>query len=267
MLDDQENLVGVDSPKSYVEVGRAVQEVTGQQGISYGYVSDSAQMSRLFWGLYAQTGATCELVPGQRAVFDVDAAAEVVSFVQSWVDNEISLRNQDYGSAIASFSSERSGMNWNGNWEIASFQSAGLNLGAMPMPQIFDQPGTFGDCHVFVLPHQANVDEERREAAYEVAAGMLQNSLAWTDGGHIPAFRGVLESAEYQAKQPQASYAAAMENPVFEPEAWFTGSGSTFQGQLGVPLQNAYLNSVDAGTTARDMEEILNSMLQTDPPA
>lgn len=267
VLDEGGLLTGIDSPESYLDVAGRVKEITGQQGVSYGYTSDGAQMARMFWGYYHQTGAEVVLRPGERAIFDLDAAVEVIQFVQSWVDDEISVRNQDYGSSVASFSAGRSGMNWNGNWEVQSFLNAGLDLGAIPAPQVFGQPGSFGDCHVFVLPHQATVDEVQRDAAYAVAAGMLKNSLAWTDGGHIPAYAEVLTSPEYLAKHPQADYAAAIENPVFEPQAWFTGSGSSFQGELGVPLQDAWLNSVDAGQTARSMESLLNAMLQTQPPA
>ena len=179
----------------------------------------------MFWGLYHQTGANIILTPGEQAVFDTDAAAEVIKFVQSWLDDSIALRNQDYGSSLASFSNQRSGLNWNGNWEVATFKAAELPLGAMSCPQIFDRPGTYGDAHSFVLPHQSVVDEERREAAYRIAAGMLQNSPDWAQGGHIPAFKDVVNSPEYQAIRPQSDYADAMENPVFDPQAWFTGSG------------------------------------------
>ncbi|MFT3889425.1 MAG: extracellular solute-binding protein [Arachnia sp.] len=267
VLDGEGRLTGVDSADGYLSVGRELAKATGQQGVSYGYTSDGAQMSRMFWGLYAQTGATCELIPGNKAVFDVDAAAAVIGFVQSWLDDAIALRNQDYGSALASFSSGRSGLNWNGNWEVQTFKKAGLDLGAMPCPQIFDQPGTFGDSHVFVLPHQDVVDEERREAAYRIAAGMLQNSLDWAQGGHIPAYKDVLTSPDYLAIKPQSDYAAAMEHAVFEPQAWFTGSGSTFQGTFGVPIQEAWLNSVDPGKTAQTLQDVLNAALQTQPPA
>jgi multiple sugar transport system substrate-binding protein len=267
VLDGNGRLVGVDSPDGYVEVGREVAKVTGQQGISYGYTSDGAQMSRMFWGLYHQTGANIILTPGEQAVFDTDAAAEVIKFVQSWLDDSIALRNQDYGSSLASFSNQRSGLNWNGNWEVATFKAAELPLGAMSCPQIFDRPGTYGDAHSFVLPHQSVVDEERREAAYRIAAGMLQNSLDWAQGGHIPAFKDVVNSPEYQAIRPQSDYADAMENPVFDPQAWFTGSGSTFQGTFGVPIQEAWLNSADPGKTAMELKDILNAALQTQPPA
>ena len=137
----------------------------------------------------------------------------------------------------------------------------------MSCPQIFDRPGTYGDAHSFVLPHQSVVDEERREAAYRIAAGMLQNSLDWAQGGHIPAYKDVVNSPEYKAIKPQSDYADAMENPVFDPQAWFTGSGSTFQGTFGVPIQEAWLNSADPGKTAQQLKDILNAALQTQPPA
>lgn len=83
----------------------------------------------------------------------------------------------DYGGAIASFSTGRTAITFMGNWELQSFLKAGVPFDAMPVPAVFGTPASFGDCHVFVLPHQASVDEDRREAAYEVVAGMLSKIL------------------------------------------------------------------------------------------
>jgi multiple sugar transport system substrate-binding protein len=182
------------------------------------------------------------------------------------MDGTVSVPNMDYGGAVAAFSTGRAGMTFNGNWELPAFQAAGIDVGAMPMPTIYDQPATFGDAHTFVLPHQDNVDEDQRDATYETVAAMLRNSLDWANGGHIPANLEVRESQEYQDLQPQANYAIAADQAVFEPFAWFTGSGSTFQAELGQALENAWLNGSDPAAAVDQLVEALNRNLATDPP-
>ena len=208
-LDADGRLSGLDSPQALLAAGRALADVTGGQGISYGYAGDGAQVARMWWALYAQTGATCTLTPGQEARIDREAAVEVTELVKSMLDGRVANPDMDYGGAIASFSTGRTAITFMGNWELQTFLKAGIPFDAMVMPNIFGTPATFGDSHVFVLPHQDRVDEARRDAAYEVVAGMLRNSLHWADGGHTPANLEVTESADYRALVPQSHYAEA----------------------------------------------------------
>ena len=169
-------------------------------------------MCCLWWSLYYQTGATVELVPGHEAVLDRDQAIRVTQFIADMLDGHVADPDMDYGGAVASFSTGRTGITFMGNWELQSFLKSGISFDAMTMPTLFGTPATFGDCHVFVLPHQDRVDEARRDAAYEVVAGMLRSSLDWAAGGHTPANLEVTRSPEYAALVPQSHYANAMDS-------------------------------------------------------
>lgn len=260
--------LAIDSADSFLDAGRKLAEVTGGQGMSYGYTGDGAQVSRMFWGLYAQTGATATLTPGKGAQIDRDAAVKVTEFLKTMMDGTICVPDGDYGGAIASFSTGRTGITFMGNWELQSFIKAGIPFDAQTMPNIFGTPATFGDCHTFVLPHQDDVDETRRDAAYEVVAGMLKNSLAWAAGGHTPANLEVTESSEYKELLPQAHYANALDEAVFEPSAWFTGSGSDFQSRVAEVMQACWLSGSLTPEEAVDgLVDRLNTMLAQNPPA
>lgn len=268
LLDAEGRLSGLDSPEAFLNAGRALAAVTGDKGISYGYTGDGAQVCRMWWGLYYQTGADAELVPGREAVIDRDQAIRVTQFIADMLDGQVADPDMDYGGAIASFSTGRTGITFMGNWELQSFLKSGISFDAMTMPTIFSRPATFGDCHVFVLPHQDNVDETRRDAAYEVVAGMLRNSLDWAAGGHTPANLEVTRSSEYAALVPQAHYANAMDEAVFEPSSWFTGSGSDFQARVAEVMQSCWLSkSLDAEGAVDGLIERLNTMLAQNPPA
>lgn len=268
LLDAEGRLTGLDSPDAFLEAGRTLADLTGGQGISYGYTGDGAQVSRMFWGLYAQTGASATLVPGQKADLDRDKAIEVVRFVGDMLDGRIATPDMDYGGAVASFSTGRTAMTFMGNWELQSFVNAGIPFDAATMPTIFGTPATFGDSHVFVLPHQNEVDETRRDAAYAVVAGMLRNSLEWAAGGHTPADLQVTRSPAYAELVPQSHYANAIDEAVFEPSAWFTGSGSDFQARVAEVMQACWISGSLTPEQAVDgLVDRLDTMLAQNPPA
>lgn len=268
LLDAEGRVVGLDSPEGFLAAGRALAEVTGGQGISYGYTGDGAQVCRMFWSLYAQTGATCTLTPGHRAVIDREQAVRVTAFVKEMLDGTVAEADMDYGGAVASFSTGRTAMTFMGNWELQSFLKAEVPFDAMAMPAVFGTPATFGDCHVFVLPRQSEVDERRRDAAYEVVAGMLKSSLQWADGGHTPADLSITESAAYRELVPQAHYAEVMDQAVFEPAAWFTGSGSDFQARVAEVMQACWLSGTLTPEQAVDgLIDRLDTMLAQTPPS
>jgi multiple sugar transport system substrate-binding protein len=76
---------------------------------------------------------------------------------------------------------------------------------------------------------------------------MLDLSFTWAQGGHVPAWRPVLESERYRNLEPQSHYAAAAENTVVDPDVWFSGSGS----DLEFEAWGAFLGVVTGGSRAQ----------------
>ena len=239
LLDSEGKLRELSSPEEFIEASRALAEAGGGSGVSFGHVNDDAQGWRLFWSLYDQTGATMSLPEGGPAEFDRDAALRVYTFLAELLDGETSEATQSYQSALAGFSSGRSGMIIVGEWELPYLMDSVENLGAAPFPTVFEQPGSYADSHAFVLPRQSDPDPERVRAAHEFVALMVRNSLTWGEAGHVPAYTPVADSAEYQALTPQSDYAAAGEAPVLDPEVWFAGAGSQFQTDTSEALRTA----------------------------
>lgn len=238
-------LAPIDSPDQFLEVARAMQSVTGKHGLSYGYLGDGAQMWRLFYTFYKQHGADFDL-SGPRAEVDQDAAVSSLQFVQQLLDGTICTASGDYGTAVSEFMSGESGMFFTGVWELPTAKNAGINFDAQPIPTLFGTPAAYADSHAFTLPHQSSPNEQQRQETYRFVADILTSSLAWAEAGHIPAFQPVVQSPEYQALLPQAHYAPAAEILNYDPEAWFTGSGSDFQNYFLETVQGVYLDKSDA---------------------
>lgn len=235
----------ISSPDQFLEVARAMQGVTGKHGLSYGFLNDGAQMWRLFYTLYAQHGVEMVLEPGQPVEVDMDAAVESLEFIQSLLDGTIATQTGDYGTAVSEFVSGGSGLFFTGVWELPTMQNAELPFNAQVIPTMFGTPATYADSHSFVLPHQNVPDEDKRRDVYTFVATVLKNSISWAEAGHIPAYGPIVDSPAYAELIPQVNYAEAAEQVVFDPAAWFSGSGSDFQTYFAESLGGVFLGRDD----------------------
>ncbi|MGO2540388.1 MAG: extracellular solute-binding protein [Specibacter sp.] len=234
------------SPEGFKEMALEMAKVTGKHGLSYGYLADGAQMWRLFYTLYKQHGPSMELVQGEKAQVDRDVAVTVLEYIHSLLDDNIAAASGDAGTAIAEFAAQDSGMLMSGVWELPTMQTAKVPLDAMPIPTLFGTPAAYADSHSFVLPHQLNLDDEKRAYVYAFVADILKGSLNWAKAGHIPGFQPVVQSEEYKNLLPQAHYSAAADIINYDPRAWFTGSGSDFQSFFAENVQNVFLGRTPA---------------------
>ncbi|GAT74107.1 extracellular solute-binding protein [Microbacterium hydrocarbonoxydans] len=267
VLDSDGRLAETASPEEFVEQLRAIGSQAGGHALSYGYLGDGAQMWRLFYTLYSQHGAPIELPAGGPAVIDKDAAVESLSFVRTLLDGEIAATQADYGTAVAEFATGQSGMLFTGVWELRTMQNAKLPFDATMIPTLYGTPAVYADSHSFVLPHQTNADPVRRDLTYRFVADMLKGSFGWAEAGHVPAFLPVTESSEYDDLLPQAHYAEAAKHVVYDPTAWFTGSGSNFQGEFGAAVQGVLLNGDDPAAAIDRFERRVNTFLRQPNPA
>ncbi|MGP2440586.1 extracellular solute-binding protein [Streptomyces sp. JW3] len=268
LLDSSGELAPMGSPEAMLDAGKALAAATGQAGIVFGHVNDTAQNWRLFAALYAQTGAAFTLPDGGPPKIDVDAAVRVVSFLQQLFDGQTNPNDLDYYAGLTMFTGRRGGLAMLGEWELPTLKQAGFPLGAAPFPQVFDQPAVYTDSHSFVLPHQDDPDPARRREAHRYVAAIIKQSLTWASAGHIPAYQPVLAEPEYAALKPQSSYADAGKVAVLDPPNWFTGAASNFQIRMCQPLQSALLGELTAEKAVRQMVSAADALLkQPDPVA
>ncbi|NAZ86636.1 extracellular solute-binding protein [Kineococcus indalonis] len=240
-LCDRAGLMGTDgqlapitSAEQFLDAGRRLADVTGSTGISWA-AADGLGGWMMFWSVFRQLGGRLELPQGGTAQVDRDAMVQAFSFIRDLTDGTICSPTLDGPAAPAVFASQQAGLFVLGPWELITAETAGIPFTMQQFPALFgDQPLIRADSHSFVLPRQASLDPARRSAAYDMAASMLRNSLSWAGGGHIPALSAVSDSPEFLALQPQANYAGAADVVEYDPDAYFSGSGSqlmSFGGQ------------------------------------
>ncbi|MFJ4812711.1 ABC transporter substrate-binding protein [Streptomyces longwoodensis] len=255
------------SPDAFLAAGRELARASGKQGIAFGYVTDTAQGWRLFYGLYRQTGGRFDLPEGGPAEVDVDRMAEVIGFMAKIVDGRVNPRRLDYAAAIAAFANRQTAMILSGEWELGTFRTADPQVGAAPFPTVFGTPAVYADSHSFVLPHHPDPDPGRRRRTHRAVAALLKAGQIWATAGHIPAYGPVTRTKAYAALQPQSHYVQAQQHVVLDPAVWFAGAGSDFQNSMSQVLQQALLDGLSPDRAARAMVRRLNTFLSQPSPA
>src|SRR5699024_3151580 len=87
----------------------------------------------------------------------------------------------------------------------------------------------------FILPRKQRSPAQRQQAM-EFIRTMLEQSLIWAEGGHVPAYLPTAESEEYPALEPQRHYSGAADHAVYDDPAWYGRSRSMIEDPLGEQL-------------------------------
>jgi multiple sugar transport system substrate-binding protein len=256
----------VTSPQEFMAMAREMQKVTQAHGLCFGYLGSGSQMWRLFYTLYKQHGADMELIPGQPMKVDRDAAIESLEFMASLFDDTIAAKAGDISTGIAEFARGDSGMLFSGVWELPTLKKAGLPVDAATIPTLYGTPASYADSHSFVLPRQLNVDDAKRRDVYKFVSDVLKGSISWAEAGHIPAYQPVVQSQAYRDLTPQIHYANAADIIAYDPEAWFSGSGSDWQTYFAENVQNVFLGRDKAAAGWDAFEHRTNTLLSRPNP-
>lgn len=260
VLDSGGELIDIADEDAFFDVCAAIKEVTGQ----YGVVMETSGSWRQFWSLYRQLGGEMTF-DGQLGIDD-DKALRVLDLLRRLCAEGLAPKASDAPGTPANFQNEIAGLLFAGNWEIATFQDAGMDFGMRPFPGIFGAELGQGDSHCFVLPNRREPDEEAVANAVEYAAWMLKNSITWAGGGHTPAYLPVTESEDYAGLEPQSEYRRGAEDVQFDPQAWFSGSAARLQAEANAVFNGVHTGAATPETALRRFKSAAQKLIDTPNP-
>jgi multiple sugar transport system substrate-binding protein len=268
-LDDEGNLTGVDSLEDFERAMQAAADNGAEVPLSF-QTGGAGGVYRVFYTLLRQQDGQLiedgEVLSGDN----LDKAARAIEIMAGWRENGWIPEQADYPASVALFTSGRAAFKMNGVWEVPTLNDLedrgelGFEWGAVEVPTLLDQPATWADSHAFAIPLQGgqSLEGEKREAVMTVIGWMQQNALRWADAGHIPAYLPVATSEDYQAMEPNATYASLAENAVYDPRSEIAGVASpAYDAALNIisPAIHGYLSPEDA---ASQMQQELQSLLR-----
>lgn len=241
-------------------------------GVQYGMANFTANgdfQSRTIYSLLGQQD-TNVIIDGEVLPNDGTAKlAKALAMMGDWVTSGLIPGQTDYPAALSLFTSGQAGLHINGVWEVPSLTDLdaqgklGFEWGAVELPVFFDHASTYADSHAFAIPN--NVDKpatpEKHKAVMEVIGWMAKHSITWATAGHIPAYKPVTASAEYQAMQPQATYAKLTANVIFDSSSPLAGVASPIQEAAGNDFTDAVNGAEDATAAAERFRDDVQSLL------
>ncbi|WP_432886770.1 extracellular solute-binding protein [Kribbella sp. CA-245084] len=262
LLDADGKIKPVKGVDPFLDMLRAVKDVTGKYAVSV----DTTSPWRLWYTLYGQLEGKFFNEDGTQLVLDDAKALEALDLIAKLASEGLTPKSANYAALVAQFTNGDAGMSFNGEWEVTTYQTAKLPFSMAPFPVVYDVPKFQGDSHTFVLPHQAHRNADDTKATIEYIAWMLKHSAEWAAGGHIPAYQPVVKSTEYLNLKPQAEYRSVAPNVLYDPDAWFSGSGAQLENESAAAFSGIASGQATPKTALAQFKAATQKLLDTPSP-
>jgi multiple sugar transport system substrate-binding protein len=263
LLDSSGQLPPIRGPQALLSALRKLKAIGATPAVC-DQINDPATPWRIFYTLYSQAGGSVLADNGKRIVLDRPRAIRVLSFIDQLAKEGLVQANCDPAGGIALFQNGNAGLYWEGEWNVDIFQQGGLPFSMQPFPTVFGSAVTQADSHSFVIPTQPHRDPQRISNVLTMVRTLLSQSLVWAAGGHIPAWLPTRRSAAYAKLKPQSNYQSVANHVVYDPPAWYSGSGSNMEEYAGNAVAAVMLG---AATPQAAYDELYSSLrnLSTQP--
>jgi multiple sugar transport system substrate-binding protein len=269
LLDSDGKLAPLESKEALVDAMRKVKKVTGAYGGAIAFTNETATPWRFFQSLYSQLGGTMLADEGTKVTIDEDKALEVLNLMSQLSKSELVPKALDYQGAVAMFANGDAGLYFQGEWEISTFQTAKLPFSMTTFPNVFggsDNYAVQADSHTLVVPKQPTDDPDRLKRGLKFIRSMLDQSKTWAEGGHVPAWLPFRDSETYQKMTPQSNYVKAADAAVYDPEGWYSGSGSNFEIIVGSSVGAVIAGQLSPKAAVSQIRSKLSALANTAPP-
>jgi multiple sugar transport system substrate-binding protein len=269
LLASDGSLKPIDSDQKLVDALSAAKKVTGKFGAVVGINADPASCWRIFQSLYSQLGGKVLDGGGTKVVIDDAKAEQVLTLLKHLTDEGLMPGSVDYPGAVAMFAGGQAGFHFQGEWEISTFQTAKTPFSMTNFPNVFGGESGYAvqaDSHTLVVPRQPAHQQEHLDRALTFAKSMLDQSKTWALGGHVPAWLPFRDSETYKKMSPQSSYAASADAAVYDPDGWFSGSGSDFETVMGSAIGATLAGQLSPKAALGQIHARLTTLTNTAPP-
>ncbi|MFL6636765.1 MAG: extracellular solute-binding protein [Massilia sp.] len=234
LLDADGKLKPIQSVDAMTDAFRAATERTGQRGLTMESSQSSYAIWRLWLSMLAQQNVT--IISNGRFTYG-PAGAATLSRISDWFTKGYAQSGLDYPASTSQFMGGGAAFMLNGVWEVPELVRAtqagtlGFEYGIAPLPKMYANASAWADSHGFALPanpgHEPSPDKVR--AVLRFVAYVSKHSLGWAEGGHIPAYKPVADSAAAKSLMPNALYAQVAGDVVYDPDGWYMGAAGPLE--------------------------------------
>ena len=265
LLDGSGRLPPIKGTAALLTVLRKIKK-TGATPAVCDQVNDPATAWRLFYTLYSQGGGQVLADDGKQVVLDEALATRVLTFIHQMATEGLMVATVDPNGGAALFQGGDAGLYWEGEWEVDVFQAAKLPFSMQPFPALFGTGVAQADSHTFIVPRQRAADPEKLSMALTMIRSLLGQSLVWAEGGHIPAWLPVRRTAAYKKLRPQSNYESVADHAVYDPPAWYSGSGSDMENYAGAAIGTLMTGGLDPKAAYQEMRQSFETLSKETVP-
>jgi multiple sugar transport system substrate-binding protein len=250
---------------------RSVRQKTGRAGLAMEASQSSYAIWRLWLSLLAQRKVA--LIENGRFTYGA-AGVEELAKISAWFRQGYAQAGLDYPASTSQFMGGGAGFMINGVWEVPELVRAakagtlGFDYGVVPLPRLYQDASVWTDSHAFAIP--ANEGQPlapgRLRALLSFMRYLSLHSMGWAEGGHVPAYRPVAESSEARALMPNALYAAAAQNTVYDPDGWYMGAAGPVEAMASKFLPAALSGQLTPAEALGMFEKEASRLLRKPPP-
>ncbi len=258
-----DGLKPIPDSNAFQDALKAMKDATGGQfgGIAT-ITADPAMCWRFFMMVYSGLAGPIVSQLGSKVTIDQAAMEETFAFMRGLTGPQALLPSTATATTSSSlFSQGKVGFLFDGVWQIPTYRDVKtLKFNVEPFPALLgSKPVAYADSHSLVIPTSSGRSARRTADAVRFIKGLLDQSLTWAGGGHVPAWLPAQKSSQFLALKPQSDYTQAAFDAVYDPEAWYTGAGSDFQIAMGSIVASVLVG----GTSPKGGVAAMNSSLKT----
>jgi len=250
---------------------RRVRERSGKAGLAMESGQGSYAVWRLWLSLLAQRKVP--LIEDGRFVYGA-AGVEELAKASAWFTRGYAPAGLDYPASTSQFMGGGAGFMINGVWEVPEVVRAtkqgtlGFEYGIVPLPRLYQDASAWTDSHAFAMPANEGrpATPEKVRAALAFVAWLSRHSMGWAEGGHLPAYRPVAESAAARALMPNALYADAARNAVYDPDGWYMGAAGPVEAMASKFMPGALSGQLTPAEALARFEREAARLLRKKPP-
>jgi len=248
-----------------------VKERTGKAGLAMEASQGSYAIWRLWLSLLNQRKAT--LIENGRFAYG-RAGVEELAKVSAWFTRGYGPAGLDYPASTSQFMGGGAGFMLNGVWEVPELVRAtrqktlGFEYGIVPLPRLYQDASCWTDSHAFAMPANEGkpIAPDKLRGVLAFMAYVSRHSMGWAEGGHVPAYRPVAESAAARALMPNALYAAAAGNVVYDPDGWYMGAAGPVEAMASKFMPGALSGQLTPAEALDMFEKEASRLLRKRPP-
>ncbi|UJF32521.1 ABC transporter substrate-binding protein [Paenibacillus hexagrammi] len=213
----------------------------------------------MWWGFYNQLkdGGKFYSEDGKKGALNNPAALKSLTYVDDLYKKGLIPPN--INDAFKMFQDGKAAVLITGVWGTGAFESTqGLDFGVTTMPQIYDQPATWGDSHTLALPKHSKEDAAKQLAAVKFASWNTSHGDTWAQAGHVPAVVKATQSDMFKGLKYRSDYAKTADFVKYWPR---DAKQAPINDEIIKEFEKMMNNKQDPATTLKNSDAIIEKML------